>query len=106
MSVPRRERRRQPIRLSETLALDGEQWGFVLLALEDAGWKPPRPRLWYVASGTDVFDEEAENLAKAAGVLFMPLLRTTVWANALHRVNLGVLHKTRFQRAAGDERTY
>lgn len=106
MSVPRRERRRQPIRLSETLALDGEQWGFVLLALEDAGWKPPRPRLWYVASGTDVFDEEAENLAKAAGVLFNAALEDHSLGKRVAPSQPGCLTQNALPEGRKDERTY
>ena len=74
--------------------MDAEQWGFVLLALEDAGWKPPRSTLWYIATGTEVSHEEAADLANAADVLFNAPLEAPVWANSLYsrRLDLNVFY--------------
>ena len=43
---------------------------YVLIALQDAGWRPPRSRLAYLADGTLVSDDEAREMARVADLLF------------------------------------
>jgi hypothetical protein len=86
---------RQLIRTSATFELDATQWPCVLIALEDAGWKPPRSRLAYIADGTMVSDDEASEMARVADVLFNAALDDRIWAQSLGRIDFDVFIKVR-----------
>src|SRR5689334_10064123 len=86
---------RQLIRTSATFELDATQWPCVLIALEDAGWKPPRSRLAYLANGTIVSDEDAREMARVADLLFNAPLDDPRWGRSLGRVDLDVFIKLR-----------
>ena len=75
----------QLIRETATLELDPRQWPCVLLALQDAGWKPPRSSLWYLASGTMVPHDEAQEMSRVADLLFNASLDDPRWALSLRR---------------------
>lgn len=46
-----------------------EEWANVLLLLEDWGWRLEQRRTFYLATGIDVSDVDARNLAEAGGKL-------------------------------------
>lgn len=83
----------QLIRTAATLDVDATQWPYILIALEDAGWKPPRSRLAYLANGTIVRDDEAKEMLRVADSLFNAALDDRIWANSLRRIDLDVFIK-------------
>ena len=93
MGKPKPKSMRQLIRTSATFELDAMQWPCVLIALEDAGWKPPRSRLAYLASGTIVSDDEAREMARVADLLFNAALDDRIWGQSLRRIDLDVFIK-------------
>jgi len=86
---------RQLIRTSATFELDAPQWTYILIALEDAGWKPPRSRLVYIADGTIVSDDEAREMARVADLLFSAALDDRIWGQSLQRIDIEVFIKVR-----------
>ncbi len=85
MRKPKRLTPRRLIRTTATLELDPRQWPRVLLALQDAGWKPQRSSLWYLASGTMISDDEAREMSRVADLLFDAPLDDPRWALSLQR---------------------
>jgi hypothetical protein len=95
MSRSKRKSTRQLIRTSATFVLDSAQWPCVLIALEDAGWKPPQSRLAYLAGGTIVSDDEAKEMTEAADLLVNAALDDRIWRQSLGRIDLDVFMKVR-----------
>lgn len=85
MRKPKRLTPRQLIRTAATLELDPHQWPCVLLALQDAGWKPQRSSLGYLAVGTIVSDDEALEMSRVADLLFDAPFDDPRWALSLQR---------------------
>lgn len=73
------------IREKATLEVHPHQWPAVLLALQDAGWEPSRSSLWYLAPGTMVSVEEAQEMSRVADLLFVAPLDDPRWALSLGR---------------------
>lgn len=97
LKMSRRKARstRQLIRTSATFELDATQWPCVLIALEDAGWEPPRSRFAYLADGTIVSNDEAREMTRVADLLFNAALGDRIWGQSLRRIDLDVFIKVR-----------
>ncbi len=51
-------------RLGEQYQIHIEEWANIILLLEDWGWVPELRRTFYLATGIDISDDDARNLAR------------------------------------------